>query len=574
MLFYFARGLSREILVLTGLILIVLAATGLWGQPVPAINASGGLATPAAASSLRLPAIIGDHMVLQADAKDAIWGWAKPGAEVKVEWCDPKGNPLASVAGKGDAKGRWRISLPPQKVGTAGELRITAGGDSRTITDVLVGETWLCGGQSNMEFTMDRVLNAKTEIAAANDPQLRLFHVAHHIALTPLDDVPGQWELCTPDSVKSFSAVGYYFGKRLRAALNEPVGLIGSYWGGTPAQTWISLDSMQKTPELQPYAKGSESVRVAYPKGQADFEAQHAAADLTMKKWRDDLSHDAAYQAAMKAWQAASAQATTTGQPTPPPPKPPIPQPYMPPGGPGTPALLYNGMIAPLVPYTLKGVIWFQADGNMGHPDDYGLLIQTLIKDWRAHWGAELPFYYVEMNNMRDVPQTVPVQVNNLSLIREQQQAALELPATGVVCSIDLGLPIPEPHFPNKKPVGDRLANLALNDLYHQPGQANSPGFKSYAVEGNKVRLTFSAASGLHATTPDGTLNGFSIRAAGGTWQWAQAKIEKDNIVVWNDQIPQPSDVRYAWAFNPVVSVANGAGLPLRPFRTDTKSPQ
>jgi len=159
-------------------------------------------------------------------------------------------------------------------------------------------------------------------------------------------------------------------------------------------------------------------------------------------------------------------------------------------------------------------------------------------------------------------------------LIREQQQAALELPATGVVCSIDLGLPVPEPHFPNKKPVGVRLANLTLNDLYHQPGPVNSPAYQSYQAEGNKIRLTFTNATGLHTATPDGTLKGFAIRTAGGTWLWAQGRIDHDTIVVWNDQVPQPGDVRYAWACNPVISVMNGADLPLRPFRTDTKSPQ
>jgi sialate O-acetylesterase len=525
-------------------------------------------------ADVKMPAIFSDHMILQANTKDAVWGWAKPGSQVKVEWSDPQGNSLASVTGTSDANGRWTVSLPPQKPGTAGELRITTGGESRTISDVLVGETWLCGGQSNMEFQMSRVLNAKTEVAAANDPQLRVFLVAHQMALTPLDDVQGQWALCTPQSVAPFSAVGYYFGKRLRAALNEPVGLIGSYWGGTMAQVWMSSAALKNTPGLERYVQDAEIVQAAYPHGQADYDAQQAAAQVAQQKWRTDINQDAGYTAGMTAWRAAVAQANAAHQPPPPQPQPPTPPPHMPPGGVGTPSILYNGMIAPLAPYTLKGVIWFQADGNMGHPDDYGLLIQTLIKDWRAQWGADLPFYYVEMNNMRDMPQTLPVQENNLSLIREQQQAALQLPATGVVCSIDVGLPVPEPHFPNKKPVGDRLANLALNDLYQQPGLVNSPAFQSYTVEGNKVWLTFSDAMGLQATTPDGTLKGFAIRAAGGQWQWAQAKIEKNSIVVWSDQVSQPSDVRYAWAPNPVVSVANSAGLPLRPFRTDTKSPQ
>jgi len=523
-----------------------------------------GISALSLRADVKMPAIFGDHMVLQQGATLPVWGTAEPGEKLTVTVGAEKAVATA------DANGKWKVTLPALPNGTPPTTMTVAGKNTLTFSDVLVGEVWLCGGQSNMEFPMSRVLDAKTEMTAANDPQLRLFLVAHRIALTPIEDVKGQWQVCTPDSVRSFSAVGYYFGQRLRTALKEPVGLIGSYWGGTPAQVWMSPDSLEKTPGLGTYADAYKGLLAAYPKGEEDYESQMATATAAQQKWRDDCNHDPAYQAAMKAWVTASTQ-VTPGQPQPPRPAPPIPQPPMPLGSGPLSATLYNGMIAPLIPYPLKGTIWFQADGNMGHPSDYGLLIQTLIKDWRAQWGAEMPFYYVEMNNMRDMPQTLPVQENNLSLIREQQEAALELPATGVVCSIDLGLPIPEPHFPNKKPVGVRLANLTLNDLYHQPGPVNSPAFKSSHVEGNKIRLTFTNATGLHATTPDGTLKGFAIRAAGGTWLWAQGRIDHDAIVVWNDQVPQPSDVRYAWACNPVISVANGADLPLRPFRTDKK---
>ena len=235
--------------------------------------------------------------------------------------------------------------------------------------------------------------------------------------------------------------------------------------------------------------------------------------------------------------------------------------------------MLFNGMIAPLVHYGLKGAIWFQADGNLGDVDEYGTLIKALISDWRAQWYRPLPFYYVEMNNMRDYPQTKPVQYNPLCVLREQQQAALDLPNTGVVCSIDVGLPLPEPHFPNKKPVGDRLAALALNDVYGQKGLVNSPAYKSFDVEGNKIRLTFTSADGLRLM-PGHPFAGFAIKGATGDWVWAQGQIDGQTIVVWNDSVPKPVAVRYAWAANPIVSIQNAAGLPLRPFRTDTDSPQ
>jgi sialate O-acetylesterase len=209
----------------------------------------------------------------------------------------------------------------------------------------------------------------------------------------------------------------------------------------------------------------------------------------------------------------------------------------------------------------------------MGHPQDYGVLIKTLINNWRTLWKAELPFYYVEMNNMRDYPQKNPVVYNHLSMIREQQQAALELPATGVACSIDVGLPTPEPHFPNKKPVGDRLALMALNDLYGQKGLVNSPAYKDFHVEGNKLRIRLTDAEGLRLM-PGHAFRGFAIKDAIGDWVRADGQIDGETILLWSIAVQQPSAARYAWAPNPVISIENGAGLPLRPFRTDTKSPQ
>jgi len=234
---------------------------------------------------------------------------------------------------------------------------------------------------------------------------------------------------------------------------------------------------------------------------------------------------------------------------------------------------LYNALICPLEPYGIKGVIWFQADGNLGEPKVYGDLIKALISNWRKDWHEDLPFYYVEMNNMRDVVQTKPVQINDLSIIREQQQAALELPKVDVACSIDLGLKEFEPHFPNKEPVGRRLALLTLNYDYGIPAVCHSPAYESFAVEGNKLRLKFTHADGLRVRG-GGEMAGFAIRGATGDWVWAKGQVDGQDILLWSDQVPQPAAARYAWAMNPVISVENAAGLPLRPFRTDTNSPE
>jgi sialate O-acetylesterase len=227
-------------------------------------------------------------------------------------------------------------------------------------------------------------------------------------------------------------------------------------------------------------------------------------------------------------------------------------------------------MIHGLEPYTVKGVIWFQGDGNGQHPEEYPELIQTVIKTWRAHWGAELPFYYLEINNMFAL-QKDPVERGALAPIREAQNAALELPHTGVVSTIDLGI-AEDAHFPVKQPAGDRMAKLVLSEVYGiSEGEVHSPQFSGMSIEGNKVWLRFDHAEGLR--TRSGSLTGFALRGPDGTWTWADGKIDRGEIVLWNDQIAHPAAVRYGWANNPIISVENAVGLPLRPFRTDKNSP-
>jgi sialate O-acetylesterase len=237
------------------------------------------------------------------------------------------------------------------------------------------------------------------------------------------------------------------------------------------------------------------------------------------------------------------------------------------------PNVLYNGMLHGLIPYGLRGFIWFQADANIAHPLEYSELFQALIKEWRAEWKEQLPFYFVEMNNMNSALQTTPVAPSNLAILREQQHGGLLQPGVGMVAAIDLGIN-KNPHFPNKKPVGQRLAGLALRDVYHlDVGQVDSPMYKSFVVEGNRIRLTFTHAEGLRVRG-GGELQGFAIRAAKGDWVWATGKIDGQDILVWNDQVPAPVAVRYAWAAFPIISMENGAGLPMFPFRTDTGSEQ
>jgi len=337
--------------------------------------------------------------------------------------------------------------------------------------------------------------------------------------------------------------VAWNFAVTLQNKAHVPVGLIVSCIGGTPVQSWMSKETLAATSVgaevLQHSQQAIESAK-----------AERAKYDADLKAWTEanPTPELQAQNALTKPKRTSSSYYTATH--------------------PKMPIRLYNGMIHGLIPYTLRGIIWFQADGNAAYPLEYSELFQALIKEWRAEWKEALPFYFVEVNNMFK-PQTKPVEPCPLSLIREQQHGGLLQPGAGMVAAIDVGTP--NPHFPNKKPVGQRLAGLALRDCYGQPGQVNSPIFKSYAVEGDKVRLKFDDAGGLRVRG-GGDLKGFAIRGGTGDWVWATGQVDGQDIVVWNDQVPSPVAVRYAWASNPVTSVENGAGLPLYPFRTDTGS--
>jgi sialate O-acetylesterase len=498
-----------------------------------------------APAALKLPNIIGDHMVLQNGQPDALWGWAAAGTPVKAEFLDAQGNMVVQGNGVASAAGKWSIKLPSLPAGTAGQIRFTAGTETRTIQDVLVGEVWLCGGQSNMtyDFGADNMERSQRDAANAQSVKenggIRIFHTDWAVSNTPQDDSPGSWYVASPDRLGF--CVAWSFAVALREKVHQPFGLVECAIGGTRAEQWMSKETLQALPHGPDLIKQQDADvaqrmpdYLAKKKAHADWVAANPTPDLQNKNRASEPPN---------------------------------------PGPPTQYADLYNGMLHGLQPYGARGVIWFQADGNLGATPIYGELIQGLIKNWRADFQADLPFYYVEMNNMRDDVQVKAVQYNELSQLREAQDGALALPGTDVVCSIDCGLPEPEPHFPNKEPVGRRLALLALNYIYNSPCVCHSPTFKSFAVEGNTLRLKFTDSNGLRVRG-GGQMRGFAIRGATGDWVWAQGKVDGPDMVLWSDQIPQPAAARYAWAANPVTSMENAAGLPMRPFRTDKESPQ
>jgi len=499
------------------------------------------------ASPLKLPKIISDHMLLQAGQPDALWGWATAGTPVKAEFLDASGKVLVQANAVTAPSGKWSLKLPALSSGTAGQLRFTAGTATQTVQDVLVGEAWLCGGQSNMTYDFNSGNIEKPQLDAAKAQALkekgaiRFFLTGWAVAETPRDDSPGEWFVVTPDNVTRCSCVAWYFAVALREKLDRPMGMIVCAVGGTRVEQWMSREAITALPH------GPGLI-----KQQADF-----AAEIAPK-------HDAA-QKLYDAWVAANPTPELQQQN-----KASEPQRV---GMPAVSSDLYNGMLHGLEPYSVKGITWFQADGNLGATNIYGEFVKGLIKNWRADFQADLPFYYVEMNNMRDDVQSKPVQYHELCLLREAQDIALELPGTDVVSSIDCGLPEPEPHFPNKEPVGRRLAFVALDHVYGMPCVFHGPTYDSFQVEGNTLRLHFKAADDLRVRD-GGQMKGFAIRAATGDWVWAQGKVDGQDVVLWSDQIPQPAAARYAWAANPIISMENGAGLPMRPFRTDKESPQ
>lgn len=507
----------------------------------------------AQAAELKLAAVFSDHMLLQRDQALPVWGWADPGQPVTVEFAGQKKTATA------DAGGRWMARLDPLPASAEPRELVVAGTHAARITvhDVLVGEVWLCSGQSNMSYlltthartpnetTGPEILAAAQLNAAAAHGALRYFAVRGKYADSPLDDVQGKWSVATPDTVGGCFALSWHFAVTLYHRLNVPVGVIDSAIGGTAIEPWTPF------PEL-----------AACPVGPATIKRYQAKLDGVSPELRHKFEADLA--AWTQRYPSPELQQQNLAS-----------RPVLAEHNANMPARLYNGMIHGLEPYPLRGFLWFQGDGNFGNPQEYGELVKTLIRAWRTHWHDDtLPFYYVEMQNYAK-PQERPVEPNPMSLIREAQQAALQLPATDVAAALDQGIDRPnyEAHFPDKQALGERLAGLALNNLYGQSGLVHSPQLKSYAVEGNKVRLQFDHAEGLRLRGSGG-LKGFAIRAADGDWTWAQGRIEGQAIVVWSDRVSAPAAVRYAWAFNPLLSVENRAGLPLRPFRTDTQSDQ
>lgn len=651
------------------------------------------LCSHTAFAKLKLPAIFGSHMVLQQDNDLPVWGWAEPGEHVTVSLAD------ASKQATADSEGKWSVRLPKMEMQRKGQTLTVRGssGDELSFEDVLIGEVWICSGQSNMQWPVISSNNAKEESANANYPEIRYFEVKKEFSYEPQSDLSGKWVICNPDTVRQFSAVGYFFGRHLHNELNRPVGLIGTNWGGTVAEAWTSAEALHaKLPEfsdeitelptvkanlasaVEAYKTAMEDLKLGLSKlyeleADLDAAAAWAAPELNDSAWENIMIptkwEDAGYEdldgivwfrktvnipeswvgrdlvlrpgtidevdvtwfngqqvgargnikeKIVKYWNQArdysipgelvkagpnviairvidatgpgglrgddsnslylapvdasdTEQITLSGEWKIKPeyvlakkPRNPI--------TPNRPTLLYNQMIAPLIPYAVRGAIWYQGESNASRPEQYRTLLPTMIDDWRSRWNqSEFTFLVVQLANYLK-RETVPVESNWAELREAQALAAAQDPSIGLAVTIDIGEGN-DIHPKNKQDVGTRLALAAEAIAYGRDLIYSGPTFTEMEVKGRQAILHFDhSAGGLISKTPE--IGGFAIRDADNDFVWANAVIEGETIRLSAENVKHPVAVRYAWANNPEAPIYNKAGLPMVPFRTDAPAPR
>ena len=655
---------------------------GQWAVVTAALIGWSGVSS----ADIKLPSIIGDHMVLQQGMPAPIWGKADPGEKVTVSFA---GQTRQTTA---DTNGHWLVRLKASKSprNQAGQSMTITGKNTITLQDVLIGETWICSGQSNMQMPLNSVLNAKEEIAGANYPLIRLFTVPNVTAPIPMDICEGKWVACSPDTAGGFSAVGYFFGRHLHQNLKQPIGLINSSWGGTIAEAWVSADALKKNlPEFEPALAALTSPGESYEKAMIDYKKKMVDFDVALKKLYDteeDVSgvgkynapdlddstwkilpfpgdwhlhglssdgivwfrktidvpaawagkdvilrpgpidevdatwfngvkvgargrsrtHDlqywnqpreyrcpgnlvkagknviairvsnAYYQGGL--WGAAgetmfveladgsdkthlplagdwrySSEFTLPASPSNP-------------STPNIPSVLFNAMINPLIPFAMRGAIWYQGESNAGRGVQYQTLLPTLITDWRTRFGGDFSFHIVQLANFMARSEK-PAESAWAEIREAQSLATTKLPKVGIALAIDIG-DAKDIHPKNKQEVGRRLGLAAEAITYNHKVAFSGPVFKSMEIKDGKAILSFTHVDGGLKIKGD-VLKGFAICGADKKYVVAQAQIKGNKVIVSAPEVPAPVAVRYAWADNPECNLSNGSDLPAVPFRTD-----
>jgi len=483
-----------------------------------------------ARADVSLAPLFQDRMVLQRDRPVPIWGRADAGEKVTVAF----GKQEVSATTPDD--GRWIVYLDALETqSTPAELVVT-GKNKLTVAGVVVGEVWLASGQSNMEWPLKAVDRAADEVAAANFPLIRVFKVARAVSEVPTDAMKGEWKLATPAFAGDFTAVGYFFARDVHRKVGVPVGIVDSSWGGTQIESWMSPAALASDPAFA----------------------------IVGERWKKTLEdfpdRKVAYDASLAAWTAEEAAAKTAGQPFRKG-KPVAPRTV---GDRDTPAGLFNGMINPVLPYAMRGALWYQGESNAPRANEYRPLFAATIAFWRAHFGqGDFPFYWVQLANFKsDNPDGT-----SWALLREAQSLTLSLPETGQAVTIDIGN-VDDIHPRNKQDVGRRLAAIAKAQVYRIPGDYSGPVFLSAEREKNALRVRFAhAVTGLIAR--DRPLQSFEVAGSDRVFRPARASIDGDTLLVSAPDVKEPVAVRYAWRNAPVVNLYNGAGLPAGPFRSD-----
>ncbi|MEK6238006.1 MAG: sialate O-acetylesterase [Planctomycetales bacterium] len=514
-------------------------------------------------AELRLPHLFGPRMVQQRDKPARVWGWATPNEKVAVSLGDQMKEATAN------AKGEWEITLDPRPANSEPqELKVVSGGDVIALDDVLVGDVWLCGGQSNMEWTLRSTRDADIEIPSADFPTIRFLRLPKLARLLPQDDFPvaspenavGNWRRCVPDQVENCTAVGYYFAKRIHRRLRVPIGLIDSSWGGTMAQHWVTKETLRTIPEVNPYFEKFETA---------------------LKEWQDGGREEGAarrYQADLKQWEADRAKAKQDGTREP---RRPNQNAYVNPALKGQPGGMLNGCVLPLARASLKGVLFYQGENNsftVGWKP-FPKTFPAVISDWRKIFRDEqLPFGLVQIagwSNRRSMEYDMN---HHCNIVREVQfDVWRRTPNTGLIVTFDTNSS-QSIHPGRKLPVGERLARWALAEVYQasshnskEPIPWRGPVYKSMEREEDKIRVSFEEGTNRGLVLDQDVEVGFYIAGEDRTFHHARARIDKgkNQLIVWNDDVSEPVAVRYGWSNLPAGGLMNRRELPAYPFRTD-----
>lgn len=492
--------------------------------------------SPLLHAELKLPTIIGDHMVLQQNQTNPIWGWDTPGTKVTVTF---SGQTKSAVAG---TDGKWTVKLDALPANEKAQTLTVSGTETKEVQDVLVGEVWMCSGQSNMGFTLNGDWNGDLEAAASKLPNLRLIRVPQVGVQELQKDFRGAWKSSSAETASGFSAVGFFFGRYLHQILGVPVGLIDNAWGGSAAEAWVRRESLEKDPRFKLLMENTTK------------REQYLASD----KAKADLDNQ------LERWKKSAERAKAEGKAAPR--RPQTPDQWL--TGNARPGNIFAGVLHPTLGYGVKGVIWYQGESNAGRAYEYAELFPFMIEQWRKEWNqGDFPFYWVQLADYR-VEKPEPGD-SDWAELREAQTKTMKLPNTGQAVIIDLGEG-KDIHPKNKRDVAARLVRWALAKDYGIKVPYRSPEFKGMEINGDKVVLTLDCfGSSLRPFDVD-EARGFAICGEDKVWHWAKGVVRgADKVEVWCAEVSKPIAVRYAWADNPVCNLFSKEGLPVTPFRTD-----